>query len=80
LLDAEVGVIETESPVISTKAVLLVVEKTAVMYACTTCNIEPVGNVLLGTDCDPVMVEPDTDAISPEATCVKAIIGSPLQG
>jgi hypothetical protein len=43
----------------------------------TTCNTDPVGNVPLGMVCVPVSVEAATDAISPEATCVKAIIGSP---
>ena len=30
---------------------------------CTTCNTDPVGNVLFGMDCNPVMVEPATDEI-----------------
>ena len=34
-----------------------------VIFAFTTCNTDPVGNVLFGMDCDPVMVEPATDEI-----------------
>ena len=61
-------------------AVALVVEKELVKTADTTCNTDPVGNVAFGMFCVPVRDAPDTDAISPEATCVKAIIGSPLRG
>jgi hypothetical protein len=48
LLEALVGVIETESPVISTSEVLVVVNE-SVLITLTTCNTEPVGIVFVVT-------------------------------
>jgi hypothetical protein len=65
------GVIVAANPAVT--KLLLDVDTLVDVEPCTTCNTDPVGNVLFGMDCDPVMVEPATDAISPEATCVKAM-------
>jgi hypothetical protein len=61
LLDALDGVIDAVNPVVT--GVALVVDVEVDVVAFTTCNTDPVGNVLFGMDCDPVMVEPATDEI-----------------
>ena len=47
LLVADVGVIDTERPVISTYDPVLDVEKVSVLVVLTTCNTDPVGNLAL---------------------------------
>jgi hypothetical protein len=76
LLEEDVGVIEAVKLVVI--AEVEVVAYIDDVVPCTTCNTDPVGNVAFGMFCVPVRDAPDTDAISPEATCVKAIIDSPL--
>jgi hypothetical protein len=55
---------------------------TVVLLVLTTCNTDPVGNVLFGMVCVPVSVDAATDVIwlevmlpasNPAATCVKAM-------
>jgi hypothetical protein len=73
LLAELVGVIIAVSPVTAEKLLFTDALNPVVNVVLTTCKTDPVGNVAFGMVCVPVSVEAATDAISPEATCVKAM-------